>query len=88
MAARGKSDATEALKPLTYLPSALKAPGLLKQPVGWPTMPATPDGPTRSTSPRCWIVRSQHGTHPVPSSGSGPPDSVPTKTLEKFDLDA
>lgn len=43
---RKKSDATEALKQVTYLATALKArPGSPWPQPGWPTTPATRAGP-------------------------------------------
>ncbi len=80
MAAKTKSDAGEALKQLTYLAAALKAPRITEAAArlaDWPTTPATPAGPTRSTSPQSWTARSQPATPPAPNYGSVPPGSVP-----------
>ena len=71
MAAKTTSEATEALKQLTYLAAALKAPGSAKQPPGWLITLAMPAGPTRNTSPRSWTARSPRGMPPVRNCASG-----------------
>ncbi len=47
-----------------------------------------PAGPTRTTSPRSWNVKSVPATPPAPSYGSARPGSATVKTLEDFDFDA
>jgi hypothetical protein len=62
----------EALKQIHYLAAALKAPRLRKLRPGWQAKLETRDGPMRTTSPRSWNARSQHGTRRELRSGSGP----------------
>lgn len=67
MAAKTTSAAGDALKQLTYLAAALKAPRITEAAARLADHAGTPAGPTRSTSPRSWTVKSPPATPPAPS---------------------
>ena len=61
---------TETLKQITHLAAAWKRPGSPSPRLGWPTMPATPAGLTRTTSLPSSNAKSPPATPPAPGYAS------------------
>ncbi len=79
MAATKNTASTEAVKQITYLASALKAPRITEAAARLADQAVTRGGPMRTTSPRSSNAKCPPATPPAPTYGSAPRDSVPSR---------